>query len=133
MSVPPPDFGEIRRSIERRFNLRARFYSHLAVFLVANGFIWFWLRRPEYDLPLGTLFIGWLILLIIHAIYYGVIEARERAIEQALVREREWYYRASQQPLPDRFARLSDDGNLEAGGTYADSYPQEKRKRGSER
>jgi hypothetical protein len=117
MSATPPDFDEIRKRIEKRYDQRAEMLSHTIAFVVVNGFVWgAWLltdplARMTAVIP-AALTILWFVGFAIHGVQYLTAEARERAIEQALEREREWYYQGEHKAKRDRLTRLTDDGEL---------------------
>ena len=50
--------------------------------------------------------------MLIHAFIFGLMEARERAIERAIDAEREWS--TGEKPKRDPRVRLTVDGELEA-------------------
>ncbi len=111
-----PVYAEIRRSITKRYASRAEFFGHLIAFIVINALAWFILRPSEGLLLIVMLLIsgGWLVGLLIHMVNYIMTEARERAIEAAIDRERA---RRGQVPLAeykrkrDRLT-LTGDGEL---------------------
>lgn len=117
MSNNQPDYEqEIRRRIERRYNHRIEFFSHLTAFVVIVGIVWFvWLtttQPPRNDviswiITLGSA--GWLAGLLIHAINYILTEQREQAIERTIEQERLWW---GEKPKRDQAMRLSDEGEL---------------------
>ena len=125
--MPPnmPSEEEIRRRVEKRIKQRNEFYSHLAVYVVCNlmmWMIWALTRDPGetigFPWPLIVMF-GWGIGLGSHAltVYFNSasrVEARERAIQREIERERERlandeYY---EKPKRDQRLRLTDDGEL---------------------
>ena len=113
-----PNYDEIRRRITKRYDNRTEFFSHLIAFLAFNGLGWMlWLGTP-YEARSGVLgvlllitSVGWLVGLLIHMVMFLMNEARERAIEQAIEREREWVS-MGEKPKRDRLTRLSEDGEL---------------------
>ena len=114
-----PKYDEIRQRITNRYNNRIAFYSHLISFLIINGAAWgLWFGTVEYTRSgiLGVLLlissVGWLVGMLIHAIIFGLMEARERAIERAIAAEREWS--TGEKPKRDSRLRLTVDGELEA-------------------
>jgi hypothetical protein len=114
-----PNYDEIRNRITERYNNRIGFYSHLVAFLIINGAAWgLWLGTPEparsgiLSVLLLVSSVGWLVGILIHAIIFGLMEARERAIERAIAEEREWS--TGEKPKRDPRVRLTVDGELEA-------------------
>jgi fatty acid desaturase len=112
---------EIRQRMERRYAIRAEFFSHFIAYMVFNGVLWaFFLDiRTLMDggwSALGVLLTGgWSIGIAIHFVQYYFSEMRERAIQQAIDRERKLYYSKAK-----RLVRLNDEGELEDFETYAD-------------
>ena len=114
-----PTYDEIRQRITNRYNNRIGFYSHLVAFLIINGAAWgLWLGTPEparsgiLSVLLLISSVGWLVGMLIHAIIFGLMEARERAIERAIDAEREWS--TGEKPKRDTRVRLTVDGELKA-------------------
>ncbi|MBZ0286361.1 MAG: 2TM domain-containing protein [Anaerolineae bacterium] len=113
-----PNYDEIRERITDRYNNRIGFYSHLISFLIINGLGWgLWLATPEMARSgiLSVLLLissaGWLVGMLIHALIYGMTEARDRAIERAIAAERGWD--TGEKPKRDPRVRLTIDGELE--------------------
>ncbi len=114
-----PRYAEIHALITRRFRRRGRFITHLFAFMLVNFIFWVdWLYDRQYyysgDYPVssGLLWftVVWGIVLAFHFIRkkHGVEE--DRAIEQALEREREWEAMKRREYDDDeRYARLADD------------------------
>ena len=108
------DKPEIVRLIEGRYSRRFRFFSHLALYVIAvllaspnwrlNQFAY------QRDLPW---IIAWGVIVLLHIIKFFVDEARDNALETALERGL-WVDRqvVQGQSYDDRVARLSDDGEL---------------------
>ncbi|HEX2908334.1 MAG TPA: 2TM domain-containing protein [Phototrophicaceae bacterium] len=114
------NYEEIRKRIQKRYDDRAGFFIDLVCFLVFNVGIWIaWLATPEAArapiifpaLVVTTL--GWGIGVLAHMINYVNGEARERAIEEAIERERAWRDGSLlEKPKRDQRVRLSDEGEL---------------------
>jgi hypothetical protein len=136
-----PAHEAIRRRIEAQFRRRARFITHAILFLFANVLVWIdfinkWSIPPDYYYPGyhsnadlgGHLFftVFWGMFLLLHFVHYRMSEARDRAVEEAVQREREWQARAAERDYAERAVRLSDDGELIAD---EDWLAQEKEKR----
>jgi hypothetical protein len=127
-----PNYAEIRHRVEKRFNLRAGFYGHLAAFIIINFGVWFWLQIPFIVGLFGVFTIGWFVVLVIHGINYAVGEARERAIDRAIREEREWLMHNS--TASHRLSRLSQAIDHEPVGDEALHYVEKpKRERRSQR
>jgi hypothetical protein len=111
-------YDEIRRRITKRYEARAQFYGHLVSFLIINVLLWTLLQPPQIGLG-RTLLLGfsslWTVGLAIHAVNFLFSEMRERAIEKAIERERQFQgtpLQAKGKRKRDAIARLSADGEL---------------------
>src|SRR5688572_9193204 len=101
-----PEYEEIRKRVEQRFNKQKELSIHAMVFFIINGLFWgLWLVGGQFDLPIiGGLVremslippviitLGWSVGLIGHAIdyYYSVgggARRRDRVIQQEIERE----------------------------------------------
>lgn len=108
-----PNYDEIRKRITKRYENRAEFFIHLVSFVIINALLW-----SELVFRRGWLMTGftglWFIGLVAHFINFLTYEARERAIERAIERERGWMSDSGSSPKlkRDSYARLSDDGEL---------------------
>jgi hypothetical protein len=123
---------EIRRRVEKRFDQRAEFFSHLIAYVVVNGFGW-GLLAPKLEISPFFTTIGMGITLLwgmgvaIHGVMYLFEEGKERAIQREIERERELRYgpggagagnpQKFKNNSRDRIMRLSNDGEL-----IADEY-----------
>jgi hypothetical protein len=127
------DYDKIRERAEKRVKIRQEFNLHLIIFVVVNLFLWLlWGLIPpilsgmgvgsnvlsivQFPWPLLVM-LFWGLGLLIHGVvvYYeagGGAEARERAVQQAIERERALRYGDSALDKPKRSAHLSDDGEL---------------------
>jgi hypothetical protein len=121
MSEQNPNYDQIRRRITHRYNNRIAFYSHLVAFLIVNGLGWLLWLGTAAEARSGVLSVllllttgGWLVGMLIHAVIYGLTEARERAIERTIQEEREWQTGNMEKPKRDPHMRLTEDGELEA-------------------
>ena len=116
----------IRKRITKRYDNRSEFFGHLIAFVVVNGLLWGALQPQNFWYTLSLIFSGlWGMGLAIHFVMFLTNEAKERAIEKAIERERG--LRSDQQQ--ERISRLSDDGEIEI--VYEDDAPPaKKRKRG---
>ncbi|MEO8612790.1 MAG: 2TM domain-containing protein [Chloroflexota bacterium] len=127
-----PNYDEIRNRIQQRFNKRKELFMHLAAYVVVNLIIWvFWLTGIASDVPvLSNLYdamgiflpllvtIGWGIGFFIHYLDYyyeagGGAERRERAIQDAIAREREMRSGGYEKPKRDPRMQLTEDGEIE--------------------
>lgn len=123
----PDDINEkeIRNRITTRYNNRSEFFGHLIAFVVFNLLLWFGLQPQDGWHTVATIFTAlWGMGIAIHFVQFITTEARERAIEQAIERERQWRGVHND----DRLSRLTDDGEIEV--VYEQELPQRKRKRG---
>ncbi|NWF70802.1 MAG: 2TM domain-containing protein [Chloroflexi bacterium] len=104
---------EIRKRIQRQYDNRTEFASHLIAFLGTAAVLW-GVLQPQYGWATLSAIImgGWLIGLLIHATIYGMKEAQERAIEREIERERAW--RSQYPELKQKRGRLqlSEDGEI---------------------
>ncbi len=126
-----PDYNEIRRRVEHRFNKQKELSIHAAVYIVINLLIWgLYVTGFMDSIPvlsglnaafgiLMPLFIsiGWGAGLVAHYVdyYYSVgggARRRERVIQDEIERERA--LRAEyEKPKRDRRVHLTEDGELE--------------------
>jgi hypothetical protein len=113
-----PNYNEIRHRITSTYNNRIGFFSHFIAFVVINGFAWMiWLGTPEAArsgvlsvvLLLGS--VGWLVGMLIHALVFFMMEARDRAIVRAIEEERAWAL--GEKPKRESRLHLTEDGELE--------------------
>jgi hypothetical protein len=154
--MPPnmPSDEEIRRRVEKRIKQRNEFYIHLAVYIVVMTGLWgMWGFTSDF---FGSLFadtlwnfdefpwpifptLGWGTGIVVHGliVYFNSparLEARERAIQREIERERQRiagddYY---QKPKRDRRVRLTDEGELvDDDGEEMEGENGEKQKRNS--
>ncbi|MBZ0294922.1 MAG: hypothetical protein K8L99_20335, partial [Anaerolineae bacterium] len=106
---------DIYRRIRRRFRRRNRLRLHGIIYLLANSYVWFEWQHYRFFRPSGTiwsyLFVTGVLTLVLlfHYLHMRSSEAEERAIEEAIDRERAWQ---SQQMDESRYLRLSDEGEL---------------------
>jgi hypothetical protein len=127
------NYDKIRERAEKRVKMQQEFKLHWIIYAVVNVFLWLiWLFKTDLLASLGVsgtllsiLQLPWPILvmlcwglgLFIHGVvvYFeagGGAEARERAVQQAIERERALRYGDSALDKPKRSAHLSDDGEL---------------------
>jgi hypothetical protein len=107
-----PNYDEIRKRITKRYENRAEFFGHLVAFITINALAWFIFPSSGVLVAFTAL---WFMGVVIHFINFVLTEARERAIEQAIERERRWVngsLSADEKPKRDRRTRLTDDGEL---------------------
>jgi len=125
MSHNIPSDDEIRRRIEKRIKQRNEFYIHLAAYIAGNLLMWvIWALTLDTGETIGfpwpiIVMLGWGIGLGAHGLTLffsspSRVEARERAIQREIERERERlvnddYY---EKPKRDQRMRLTDDGEL---------------------
>ncbi len=124
-----PIYHEIRRRITKRYANRAEFFSHLVSFVVVNLAIWSLLTNQLREwallLPVQICAGLWLMGLLVHATQFLLVEMRERAIEKAIERERDW--RTAMPYTPERdLSHLAEDGELQTD--YYEMTPKRKRR-----
>jgi hypothetical protein len=113
------NYEEIRKRIQKRYDDRAGFFIDLVCFLVFCGGIWVaWFgtwpmeSRMTAVIPL-VITLGWGVGVLSHMITFVMGEARERAIEEAIERERAWRDGSLlEKPKREQRMRLSDEGEL---------------------
>ncbi|HEX2908332.1 MAG TPA: 2TM domain-containing protein [Phototrophicaceae bacterium] len=99
------DYDSIRQRVERRWKRRSEFATHAAIYAFAGiGFV---LTSFPATLPV---LLAWGAVLFIHLLQVFFAEARERAIEQEIEKERQ--RTASYPPERTRTVHLSDEGEL---------------------
>lgn len=134
-----PRYAEIYALIARRYRRRSRFITHLFAFTLVNLIFWVdWLYERQYyyysdDYPVssGLLWftVVWSVVLAFHFIRmkHGVEE--DRAIEQAIEREREWEMMTRREYGDgERYSRLVDDDEAMELRQFMDETAWEKRK-----
>ncbi len=108
--------SEAVHRIEKRYGRRFRYFSHLAVFAVIASITWLNAATdPRFNDPFGRNMdeliegtVVWAVILLIHTIKFLTDEAKDRAIERELERERAW----QMDGYGERVLRLSEDGEL---------------------
>jgi hypothetical protein len=134
-----PRYAEIYALIARRYRRRSRFITHLFLFIITNTLLWldwrytqpndyFYPFYPFYSTPLLFTMI-WTIVLLFHFIRmkHGVEE--DRAIEQAIEREREWQaLKRREYDHDERHTRLADGDEAVEFQQFTDEAAWEKRK-----
>jgi 2TM domain-containing protein len=126
--MPPnmPSEEEIRRRVEKRIKQRNEFYIHLAVYIAVNLLLWgIWFftsnfHNGEDNFPWPFIpMMGWGIGIVAHGltVYFNSarrIEARERAVQREIERERERLANDDhyEKPKRDQRMRLTEDGEL---------------------
>ncbi len=115
------DYDKLRKRVEKRIKARQEFFSHLVTFLMVNAFLWMiWVVTGAGGFP-WPIFVtgGWGIGVVANAMEVyaqsGMAEqARERAVQRGIERERRRLYgdEAPEKPKRDQRARLSDDGEI---------------------
>lgn len=124
-----PIYQEIRRRITKRYANRAEFFSHLISFVVVNLIVWSFLGGQLRDwglmLPAQLCAGLWFMGLLIHASQFLMTEMRERAIEKAIERERDWKAAIPYREDVD-ISHLTDDGELQTD--YYETAPKRKRR-----
>lgn len=117
--MPDDSYKEIRERVERLYNARKEILIHTVVFVIINLLMWFGWRFSglyNYVSMIWLLLIsgGWGVGYLAHLIDYLMKEATERAVQQAVDRERAWQSGTlDEKPKRDQHARLSADGELE--------------------
>jgi hypothetical protein len=126
MSSDQMDYAKIRERAEKRVKNRQEFVSHLIIFLMINGMLWFiyFSASPEvFAWPL-IITLGWGAGLVSHAMaVYRESNAGRLAQERAIQREieREMALLGEDIDLkPKRSVRLSDDGEIVYDDSPAD-------------
>jgi hypothetical protein len=126
MSSDQMDYAKIRERAEKRVKNRQEFLSHLIIFLMINGMLWFIYFSTTPGIFAWPLIItlGWGAGLVSHAMAVyrdsnaGRL-ARERAIQREI--EREMTLMGEDIDMkPKRSARLSDDGEIVYDNESAD-------------
>lgn len=125
---------EIRKRITRRYENRTQFFGNLVSFMIFNAILWSVFQPQAFWAVVAAIITGgWFLGLSIHLVNFWMTEARERAIEKAIEREREWrggYIPEGELKLKrERLIEISDDGELVE--VIEDEYPQASRKRKS--
>jgi hypothetical protein len=138
------DLEAIQKRVEKRLKERAGFFTHFAIYIGVNLFLWFiWLvssideGRLEEPFPLFIMFI-WGIFLAIHGVSTFLETSRfmenmrQRAFEEELERERariaaQYPTKAKRTEGQGSVARLSDDGEL----IYENEYEDDEDSRGT--
>lgn len=139
-----PNYDEIRQRIQNRFNKRKELFMHVAAYIGVNLAVWFFwwtdsidiLSREIAGVPLPIIVtLGWAVGLLIHYLDYyyeagGGAERRERAIQQAIERERVLRQGGVyEKPKRDPRVLLTEDGELEeVADEDLDYEPQPKRR-----
>jgi hypothetical protein len=142
-----PDYKEIRRRVEERFNKQKELTIHATIYVIINVLIWvLWMTGAAISLPvlsgiyegLGMLppvviSIGWGVGLVAHYLdyYYAVgggAKRRERVIEEEI--EREKALRAMYEKPKRNQTRLTEDGELEEMTEDEDYVPARRNRRG---
>jgi hypothetical protein len=141
-----PNYDEIRNRVLQRFNKRKELFMHLAAYLMVNAVLWFFVLTDFiHDIPvlngiyegLGILLpiavsIGWGIGVFIHYLDYyyeagGGADRRERAVQQAIEREKE-LRSEYEKPKRDPRMQLTEDGEIEEV-LYDEDDARERRRR----
>lgn len=109
-------YDEIRRRITKRYEGRAQFFGHLVAFLVINALLWIGLQPDGFWETVLIAFSGlWFVGVAIHGVNFMLSEMRERAIDKAIERERQFEGGSRQEKSKrkrDAVTRLSADGEL---------------------
>lgn len=119
MSEDQNDYREIRKRVERLYDARKDIFIHTAVFVIINLLMWavwaFTDLKIHFPMVWPLLVSGgWGAGYIAHLIDYLMKEAKEKAVQREIERERAW--RAGtldEKPKRDQRARLTEDGELE--------------------
>jgi hypothetical protein len=127
----PPDesrrlYESIRKSVEKRYEMRTSFFGSLAGFVIVNLLFWGLWVGPDAGWQvfrvhwMGSLITaGWAIGLTIHCINWVFTEMRENAIRQEMERFGLSYVpyahdaHESEGEKAKRLVRLTEDGELE--------------------
>jgi hypothetical protein len=116
----------MRERAEKRVKNRQEFVSHLIIFLMINGMLWFIYLSTHPGVFAWPLIItlGWGAGLVSHAMaVYRDSNAGQRARERAIQREMEREMALMGEDIdvkPKRSARLSDDGEIVYDDSPAD-------------
>jgi hypothetical protein len=119
------DYKAIRKRVERMYEMRSEYFSHLISFTFLNGLVLLAINNtPE---PARNLFFinlwyivvaFWGMGMAIHTVQYVMGVAKENAVQKAINREHEYRMalaangQAYEKPKRDRLV-LNDDGELE--------------------
>jgi hypothetical protein len=134
MSSDQMEYAKIRERAEKRVKNRQEFVSHLIIFLMINGMLWFiyFSTHPGvFAWPL-IITLGWGAGLVSHAMaVYRESNAGQVARERAIQREIEREIAMIGEDIdvkPKRSARLSDDGEI----IYDDASTERRRSKSRE-
>lgn len=105
----------IRRRVEKRFERRSEYLSHVVAFVLINGAAW--LIFPQIMGGFTTICAGisglWGIAFTIDTVQFILNELKERAIQQEIERERMARYGVGiPEKAKNRLMRLTDDGEI---------------------
>ncbi len=133
MSGGDLNYDKIRERAEKRVKMQQEFKLHGVIYVVVNAFLWvLWIAIPalldtlnisgtfmsimRFPWPILVM-LAWGLALLIHGavVYFeagGGAEARERAVQREVERERALRYGDSALEKPKRSAHLAEDGEL---------------------
>jgi hypothetical protein len=110
-------YDEIRRRINRRMWRWGSVAVHGILWVVGSGML------SIANVPNEEFYIvAWMGLVALHALFIGMMEWRNAALEHAIKRERE---RLEEKPKRGRL-ELNEDGELVDIGEYEDDLPKQK-------
>ncbi len=120
------DYKAIRKRVERIYEMRSEYFSHLISFVVLNGLVLLAINgtaeavRNSFFINLWYIVVAlWGMGLAIHTVQYVLGVAKENAVQKAIEREHEYRMAlaaqgmAYEKPKRDRLV-INDDGEIEA-------------------
>lgn len=119
------DYKAIRKRVERIYEMRSEYFSHLISFVVLNGLVLLAINNTD-EVARNYFFINvwyliaamWGVGMAIHTVQYFLGMAKEKAIQKAIEREHEYRMALAangqvyEKPKRDRLV-LNDDGEIE--------------------
>ncbi|HUN05358.1 MAG TPA: 2TM domain-containing protein [Aggregatilineales bacterium] len=119
------DYKAIRKRVERIYEMRSEYFSHLISFVVLNGLVLLAINNTD-EAARNYFFINvwyfiaamWGVGMAIHTVQYFLGMAKEKAIQKAIEREHEYRMALAakgqvyEKPKRDRLV-LNDDGEIE--------------------
>lgn len=125
MDMNEADYKAIRKRVERIYEMRSEYFSHLISFVVLNGLVLLAINNTD-EVARNYFFINvwyfiaamWGVGMAIHTVQYFLGMAKEKAIQKAIEREHEYRMALAakgqvyEKPKRDRLV-LNDDGEIE--------------------
>jgi uncharacterized integral membrane protein len=119
------DYKAIRKRVERIYEMRSEYFSHLISFVVLNGLVLLAINNTD-EAARNYFFINvwyfiavmWGLGMAIHTVQYVLGVAKENAVQKAIEREHEYRMALAasgqvyEKPKRDRLV-LNDDGEIE--------------------